>query len=184
MNIFRFHKRKPKLDIAELTDEELLTRLKFWLSQLKNISKIYFFCAIGSFFSPIAWFAFFYTSAYRRSENPLLKNWLKIPKTIIFAETIVQFCLVYSHIVLTQAGAEISGLGLGLSYFMFGTFFLVFTISLSKFHGFAIKRKQQYFINSVSGDDYKLKESFFQKSARLAKTRINDFKELVKETPK
>lgn len=177
MSILNLLKRKNKIVISELDDEELLSHLQIWLTQLKSVSKIYLFCGVGAFFAPLAWFSFFYFRSFRKTQNPLLKGWLKIPKLIIFAETLVHFSLAYASIALTQVGAETSGLGFGLTYFMFAAFFILLTVILSKIHALAIKYKQQYFIDALSGDEDKITKSFLQKGKDYAKSKVIKYKQ-------
>ncbi|RMS11809.1 hypothetical protein ALP72_02255 [Pseudomonas coronafaciens pv. coronafaciens] len=184
MSIFNLFKRKNKIIISELDDEELLLHLQIWLTQLKSVSKIYLFCGVGAFFAPLSWFTYFYFRSFRKTQNPLLKNWLKIPKLIIFAETIVQFSLVYASIALTQVGAETSGLGFGLTYFMFAAFFVLLTVILSKIHALAIKCKQQYFIDALSGNEEKINKSFLQKGKDYAKSKVLKYKQDTGEVEK
>lgn len=184
MSIFNLFKRRNKIVISELDDEELLSHLQVWLTQLKSVSKIYLLCGVGAFFAPLAWFSFFYFRSFRKTQNPLLKNLLKIPKLIIFAETIVQFSLAYASIALTQVGAETSGLGFGLIYFMFAAFFILLTVILSKIHTLAIKWKQQYFIDALNGNEEKITKSLIQKGRDYAKSKVNRYKQDIGEVSK
>ncbi|KPX40930.1 hypothetical protein [Pseudomonas ficuserectae] len=184
MSIFNLFKRKNRIEISELNDEELLSHLQVWLTQLKSVSKIYLFCGVGAFCAPPAWFSFFYFRSFRKTQNPLLKGWLKIPKLIIFAETIVQFALAYASIALTQVGAETSGLGFSLTYFMFVAFFILVNLIFSKVHALAIKYKQQYFIDALSGNEEKITKSLLQKGRDFAKSQVDRYKQDIGEVTK
>ncbi|KTB91619.1 hypothetical protein AO073_01730 [Pseudomonas syringae ICMP 11293] len=184
MGISNLFKKKKGFEISELDDDEVLIHLQIWLTQLKSVTKIYLFCGVGALFAPLAWFSYFYFRSFRKSHNPILKSWLRIPRLIIFAESLVHVSLAYTNIVLTQAGAEISGLGLGLTYFMFSAFFLLLTVVMSKAHALAIKNKHQYFIEALNGNEDKINTSLIQKGKAFANSKIENYKKATGQVAK